>query len=270
VPASSPDRYFQANGLRLRYRDQGQGPALILIHGWTLDLDMWDALAEALAANHRVIRADRRGFGLSEGYPSITGDAADLKALCAQLGIARTAVLGMSQGARSALQFAGDHPELTRCIILDGPPYLGPPDPGGTPPDVPFQHYCEVARTKGMQAFLDEWRTHPLARLHTTDAAAHALIERMLSRYPGKDLTAAPPATDAPPRMPAFESLQMPLLVINGEYDIDSRKRLAAYLSQTVRGVECVRIAGAGHLCTLDNPAAYEETVSRFLANNPS
>ena len=40
------DRYFTADGARLRYRDEGSGPALLLVHGWTLDLEMWDALTE--------------------------------------------------------------------------------------------------------------------------------------------------------------------------------------------------------------------------------
>src|SRR5471030_2146970 len=99
------DRYFAADGARLRYRDEGSGPALLLVHGWTLDLEMWNALSAALRADFRVVRFDRRGFGLSSGEPGVELDIADLAALCRHLGLERVALVGMSQGARAVLGF---------------------------------------------------------------------------------------------------------------------------------------------------------------------
>lgn len=52
------DRELSLPHARLRYRDEGAGPALLLIHGWTLDLDMWEPQARALADAYRVIRFD--------------------------------------------------------------------------------------------------------------------------------------------------------------------------------------------------------------------
>ncbi len=40
---TSPDHYLTVEGVRLRYRDEGQGPAVLLVHGWTLDLEMWES-----------------------------------------------------------------------------------------------------------------------------------------------------------------------------------------------------------------------------------
>src|SRR4029077_12808761 len=84
------DRYLDINGARIRYREVGSGPAVVLVHGWTLDLQMWDSQSAALQASYRVIRYDRRGFGLSTGTPSIEADFADLEAICRRLGTGRT------------------------------------------------------------------------------------------------------------------------------------------------------------------------------------
>jgi len=46
-----PDLYLDVDGARLRYRDEGHGAVLILVHGWMLDLDMWEAQAAALSAD---------------------------------------------------------------------------------------------------------------------------------------------------------------------------------------------------------------------------
>src|SRR6516164_527412 len=102
-PTPAADRFLVVNGARLRYRDEGCGPALLLVHGWTLDLEMWDPQVRALRNTFRLIRPDRRGHGRSDGIPAPQRDSEDLEALCDQLALARVAVVGMSQGARAAL-----------------------------------------------------------------------------------------------------------------------------------------------------------------------
>ncbi|HEY4973605.1 MAG TPA: alpha/beta fold hydrolase, partial [Steroidobacteraceae bacterium] len=94
VDERAVDRYFNADGARLRYRDEGAGPAVLLVHGWTLDLAMWDSLVAALRSSFRVIRLDRRGFGLSSGRPSIERDVADVDALWGHLALREAALVG--------------------------------------------------------------------------------------------------------------------------------------------------------------------------------
>src|SRR5437763_17179012 len=102
MPASSPapgarfpDRYVGAEGARLRYRDEGEGPPVVLVHGWTLDLELWDPQVDALRSAFRLVRLDRRSHGQSGGVPAPGHDALDLAALCRYLGLARVALLGM-------------------------------------------------------------------------------------------------------------------------------------------------------------------------------
>ena len=116
-------RELQLPGARLRYRDDGAGRAVVFVHGWTLDLDVWDPQL-ALAAELRVVRYDRRGFGLSSGIPSLDSDIDDLRALLDALGVVSPLLVGMSQGARVVLEFAARHPGVASGLVLDGPPPL--------------------------------------------------------------------------------------------------------------------------------------------------
>src|SRR5690242_14341866 len=92
-------------GARLRYRDEGQGRDMVFVHGWTLDLDVWEPQAP-LASHLRMVRYDRRGFGFSTGQPSLAADVADLRVLIERLGVNSPLLVGMSQGARVVLEFA--------------------------------------------------------------------------------------------------------------------------------------------------------------------
>jgi pimeloyl-ACP methyl ester carboxylesterase len=90
----------------------------------------------------------------------------------------------------------------------------------------------------------------------------------MIARYPGKDLI------DLTPR-PAFftpaqliASISIPVLLIGGEFDLESRKRFAEDLKLQLPQAERALVPGSGHLCNLDNPLAYNSAVRDFLARH--
>lgn len=262
----SADRYFTSNGARLRYRDEGHGPALVLVHGWTLDLDMWEPQVAALRGAFRVIRLDRRGFGLSSGRPALDRDVADLDALCRHLALGRVAFIGMSQGARAVLGFAAAAPARVSCLVLDGPPDVD--GAAATDDDVPLAHYRALVRTSGIDAFRREWADHPLTRLRTSDPDARRLLDSMIARYQGRDLLedhAAGGGAAGPIRL---ECVAVPALLITGEYDLASRTNSADALAQRLPYAERAAIPDAGHLPNLDNPDAYNSLVRAFLSRH--
>ncbi len=267
-PQATTDCHFTVAGARLRYRDEGSGPALLLVHGWTLDLTMWNALSAALRARFRVIRLDRRGFGLSSGQPSLERDIADLDALWGHLALERAALLGMSQGARVALGLAASSARKISCLVLDGPPDVVRDENAGDD-EVPLARYRALARAQGMEAFRRQWSTHPLIQLRTGDRNAHQLLRAILSRYPGSDLlqAAAPIAASAgPTAVPLHpESITIPVLVISGAHDLERRVKSADLLAQRFACAERAVVADAGHLPNLDNPVAYNNLVRAFL-----
>jgi len=262
------DRYFATDGARLRYRDEGRGPAVLLVHGWALDLQMWDALAGALRDEFRVVRWDRRGFGLSSGTPDLQRDVADLQSLRRHLALRDVALLGMSQGARAVLRLAMTAESALSCLVLDGPPDVEREpagDDGTADLDVPLAHYRALARSGGVEVVRVEWAKHALMQLRTVEPATRELLNAMLRRYPGIDLMQGGRAADSSAGRWHPESIATPALVITGEYDLGSRVQAADLLARRLPAAERAVIRNAGHLTALDHPEAYNNLVRAFL-----
>lgn len=259
------DRYFHANGVRLRYRDQGEGAGVVLVHAWTLDLEVWDAQAAELSRSLRVVRLDRRGFGLSEGLPDPAADPGDLAALLDHLRLPAAAFVGMSQGARAVLGLALQAPQRVDCLVLDGLPGDAVGLAADARADYSLDEFRRLARSGGLAAFREAWRRHPLARLHGDSREASRRLEQMLARFPGRELLGPVPAAPAAPDPRALVRLSMPVLVINGELDLESRRLAGERLCALLPHAERVLLAGAGHLAALDRPAAYTATLQSFL-----
>jgi len=259
----APDSHFESGDARLRFRDEGEGEALVLVHGWTLDLEMWDAQAAEFSRTMRVIRYDRRGHGLSGGMPGAAEDAGDLLALLDRLQVPRATVVGMSQGARTALAFALERPERVAGLVLDGPPDFRAG--AGRDERSPVARFRELARTGGLEAFRAAWRDDPLMRLHSGDRAATALVAQALSRYRGLDLLDEAPAAAPALDERAIAGLAMPVLIVVGERDTDQRRAAAAWLQGLLPRADRALIADAGHLPNLDRPREYGEALRQFL-----
>jgi 3-oxoadipate enol-lactonase len=249
----------------LRVRDQGAGATIIFIHGWTLDLDSWEPQAAAFASSHRVVRYDRRGFGLSEGQPGRAADAEDLDRLVEQLGPGAVTLVGVSQGARVALGFALRHPERVSALVLDGPPdEVGDAENTGDE-DFSIGEYRRLVAEQGVDAFRRAWRGHPLMRLHSADAEARNLVARMLDRYPARDLVGASEPPPPPAGIEALARFQKPVLVVNGEFDTTIRRRAGEALARALPFAKRVVVPGAGHLPNLDAPRAYNDALRAFI-----
>jgi len=262
-PTHAADQFVVANGIRLRFRDEGRGPAVLLVHGWTLDLEMWDPQVSALRDSFRLVRLDRRGHGLSRGIPAPERDSEDLAALCKHLGLRRVALLGMSQGVRGVLGLACAAPEQVDALILDGPPPLD----AVSDPEVPLERYAALVRTRGIEAIREEWARHPLMQLRTRNPKTRALLAAMIARYPGEDLRRAVSRGEAGAR-PPLESLSSPTLVLSGAYDLASRKRSAWQLTTRLSHAELAEIPGAGHMPNLDRPDTYSRLYREFLTHH--
>src|SRR5260370_42180588 len=105
---------------------------------------MWEPQVGALSDSFRLIRFDRRGYGLSSGTPSLADDAADVQALCRHLAVRRAAFVGMSQGARILHRLAGAIPESSCCLLFDGAPDMRPGGYLTSAQDVPLAEYAAV------------------------------------------------------------------------------------------------------------------------------
>jgi 3-oxoadipate enol-lactonase len=265
-PTHPADHFVSINGTRLRYRDEGRGPAVLLVHGWTLDLEMWDPQVSALRDTFRLIRLDRRGHGLSDGTPSPERDSEDLGGLCEHLGLMRVALIGMSQGVRGVLGYACAAPTQVSALILDGPPALG----FESDPEVPLQRYAALVRTHGIEAFRREWAHHPLMVLRTRNPEMQALLAAMIERYLGNDLEPQASRAELAAARVRLEAVAARALVLSGEYDLPGRRQAAQQLAARLSDAEVAVIPGAGHLPNLDSPDAYSKLCRAFLVRHCS
>jgi 3-oxoadipate enol-lactonase len=253
------DRILARDGASLRWRLEGEGPALVLLHGWALDLEYWDPLAALLARQFTVLRFDRCGFGLSEGIPDVSRNVGDLAALLGAAQIGRAALVGMSQGARLALHFACRHPSQVRGVLLDGAPALD------AEPEIPAFEYRRLLEQHGIDAVRAALRDHPLMHLQRDDPAMHQLLEGILGRYRGLDLLH--PRPRSPP--PQFATLDVPVLILNGSLDSAERRDAGRKLQAGIPHARRVELRSAGHLALLDDPAGYAGAVIAFDATLP-
>jgi haloacetate dehalogenase len=114
------DRSLPGGG-SVHARAGGEGPAVLLLHGWPQTHAMWHPIAPALAREHTVVLPDLRGYGRStapEGDLTFRAMAADVHALMTGLGHERYHVVGHDRGARVTHRLAFDQPGAVRSVAL--------------------------------------------------------------------------------------------------------------------------------------------------------
>ncbi|HEY5926643.1 MAG TPA: TIGR04551 family protein [Kofleriaceae bacterium] len=119
TPASAT--FVDVDGVHVHYREQGQGPAVVLIHGYGASLEAWAGVAPVLAAQHRVVAVDLKGFGWTsrpDGDYSPAAQAQLVWRVLDKLGVSDVAIVGHSWGSSVALAMAVAQPARTRQVAL--------------------------------------------------------------------------------------------------------------------------------------------------------
>ncbi|MGE0595565.1 MAG: alpha/beta fold hydrolase [Hyphomonadaceae bacterium] len=253
VPVQGGDLLCETAGPRDSVR-----PALLFLHGWTLDHRMWAPQLRALCVDRLCVAPDRRGFGRSNAPAAVAMEHEDIAHILDALGVARAIVVGMSQGGRPALEFALAQPERTAALVLQGARF-GAAD---TRPEIPVDDYIALIRAGRLDAMKALWRAH--AMMQTTSAEARATAEAILADYDGRDLLAAPAAA-AQLDAAAVAGIEAPALIVTGAHDTPGRHVAAAALAAALPNAQKIEIADAGHLCNLDQPEAYNAVLTDFL-----
>ena len=264
IYARPPSVFVDILGVRLHLRDTGPrtAPAVILLHGFGSSLQTWDEWARDLEQDHRVVRYDLPGFGLTGADPS--GDYTDargikvLVALMDRLGLARASIIGNSMGGRIAWTFAAQHPERTDKLVLISPDGFASPDMGyGIAPKVPVM----------MRALPYVLPTSMLrASLAPAYANAATITDVLFARY--RDMMLAPGVRRAilsrmgqqrlVDPVPFLRRIAVPTLVMWGEKDgMIPFSNAADYMSALPHGT-LAALPGIGHIPQEETPATVE------------
>jgi pimeloyl-ACP methyl ester carboxylesterase len=266
-PISESARVTPADDDLLSFEDVGRGPALVLVHGFPLDREMWWPQIERLSPTHRVIAVDLRGFGQSPnaGAPSLSmrRHAADVVAVLDALELDQVALLGFSMGGYVALALAEFYPERLRSLVLA--------HTRATPDSA-------AART-ARQRSITEVEEHGVAALSRElpekllAAGAPSVLRQsvaaMIDRQePAAVVAALRGMAERQDRTEVAAGLSMPVLVVSGSADQMVPSAEALGLHATIPGSEWFEFFGAGHLSNLERPDGFAAVVSRFLAQN--
>jgi pimeloyl-ACP methyl ester carboxylesterase len=285
LPAGFTDtftsRYIDTGDLRLHAVIGGDGPPLLLIHGWPETWYAWRLLMPALARDFEVIAVDQRGRGLSDrpagGYDTATL-ADDMVALMDALGHERFAVVGHDTGFAIGYALAADHPERVERVALaeiPGSPGAAPSPPVFVPAPIndrlwhlPFNRLSKINEqlVQGREDIFFGWEF---------DAAANKLPDETIAYYVSQltdpdalrasfEWYRALDATIAQDAERKQRRLAMPVLAIGGAASFGDH--VADAMRLVADDVESVVIPGAGHFVAEEAPDAMLEALTGFLA----
>jgi pimeloyl-ACP methyl ester carboxylesterase len=243
------------DGVQIYYEVHGEGPVILLSHGYSSTSGMWAGQIEPLSKTHKLIIWDMRGHGQSD-YPadqaaySEEATIADMAALLDLVGAKTAIVGGLSLGGYMSLAFNRSHPDRVSALLIfdTGPGYRNDEAREGW-------NRTSIARAErferdGLSALGNASAEVRIVRHRSADGLAKAARGMLTQRDPSV--------------MNSLATIAVPSLVVVGANDTPF---LAAsdYMAAKIPGAKKVVIPDAGHAANIDQPAAFNRAVVEFL-----
>ena len=257
-----------AGHVALAYEEAGSGPAVVLVHGFTLDRRMWDDQVPALLdAGYRVLRYDLRGHGESDAPPTgytAEDHADDLARLLDLLGVAAPHLVGLSLGGAVIAAYAERHPQRTRSLTLID----------AVLPGLPFgEEMTAILRELNRRALAgdlpgalhEHWATSRLFHPTNADAALAARLRPMMDRFSGVQFYDRAAPREGPAIAERLPAIHAPALVLVGELDMEDFHSYARAYAERLPDARLQVIPGAGHMANMDQPEAINAAMLTFL-----
>ena len=255
----------ELNGTEIRYLDEGEGPALVLLHSAVCDLTMWDEVAADLTRDHRVLRLDLRGFGQSPMPPGAFSWVDDLRALLDEVGVERPRRRRLlvrrpdrarlhARGARARRRARARlrrRPGAAAVARDGGVPRRGEPARGGGRAGGGRRSERAYVASSGRAA-----KTMP-SRRSCGGASPRCSAATSSAKHADEAAGAEGPENEAGP--PAAEHLievDAPTLVVIGTGDQPGMVETAHVLAAEIPHAQLVEFEGAAHFPSLEGPGA--------------
>ena len=251
---------------RMAIECDGEGEAVLMIHGLGGTSNIWTPVLPALA-RHRTIRPDLPGSGRShrvEGALTIGRFVEAMQRVCALLGLDRVHVAAHSLGTIVALHLAVTAPRLVRSLALFGP-LASPPDAARAG----IRARGAKARDEGeagMQAIADTLLTTAVSgETRTRRPVAVAAVRELLMRQcPDGYARTCEALADAQPA--AVDAITCPTLLVTGDEDTVSPAQSVRQLGGRISGARVEVLPRCGHWTPIEKPAECEDLLKRFYA----
>jgi proline iminopeptidase len=284
--------FITAGNARLHFRDIGEGPSIVVLHGGPdFDYDYLLPELDRLAERFRVIYYDQRGRGRSAdgvrpGDVTVESEMDDLEHVRRHFGLESMAVLGHSWGGVLAMEYASRHPErLTHLILMNTAPashedaqafrrHLRSSRPAGDLERMQFLAATAEFRAGDLDVESEYYRIHYRPALHAPELL-DLLVPRLRMNFtPERVLTAraiedrlyeqtwSSPEYDL---LPKLRRLAAPTLVIHGANDFVP-VALAAHVAEAIPGARLAVLPQCGHFAYLEAPDAVVQHVRDLFA----
>ena len=249
---------------------RGQGPDLVLLHGWGLNLRVWDGLASVLEKSFRIIAVDLPGHGRSEWNPKARTPAEQAWHIHATLASVsdRYSLLGWSLGGQIALDLAAAMPgSVERLVLVATTPRFaaGPDWPHGMPASV-LQKMATQLRTNYKRTVNDflELQVRGSVASEKVLADLQASLFAHGEAHP-KSLVSGLATLESSDLRPMLNLVRMPTLVIAGQYDRVTLPAASHALADALPDARYVEIRRAAHAPFLSHTAEFAALVTSFL-----
>jgi pimeloyl-ACP methyl ester carboxylesterase len=246
------------DGVHIYYETHGEGPVILLTHGYSATAGMWKGQIAPLSQHHKLVLWDMRGHGQSD-YPedqsqySEQATVADMLALLDEVGAKRAIVGGLSLGGYMSLAFYRAHPErVSSLLIID------------TGPGFKNDQAREAWNTYALET-ADRFERQGLEPLQSASAeratAAHRSADGLARAARGM-------LTQRDDRvMRILPEIKAPSLIVVGGED-KPFLNASDYMAAKIPGSRKVVIPGAGHAANIDQPEAFNRAVLDFLGKS--
>lgn len=249
--------YIERGGVKVYYESHGEGQPLLLSHGYSAASQMWQGQVNAFPG-YRIVTWDMRGHGQTDSPDdqslySEEHTVDDMAAILHELGITKAVIAGLSLGGYMSLAFNVKYPRMVRALMLfdTGPGYKNPVGRDGW--NQTAMKRAEVFEAKGLDALGASAEVR--ASTHRSAAGLAKAARGMLAQFDARIIESLP-------------AIAVPTLVLVGEND---QPFLGAtdYMAAKIPGALKAVIPNAGHASNIDQPAAFNEAVTGFLASLP-
>jgi pimeloyl-ACP methyl ester carboxylesterase len=270
-------------GVKIHYASLGEGPLVVMIHGFPDFWYTWRHQMDALSGQFQVVAIDQRGYNLSDKPKGVENYdlrllVGDVAAVIRQIGRDRATIVGHDWGGMVAWQFAMNLPQMTQNLVI-----LDLPHPNGllrelrsNPEQIKNSQYARnfqrlpiadptVFFGRPMTAeTLSSWVKDPEARKRYVEAFARSDFDAMLNYY--KRNYPATSGADLPPA-PEFPKVKAPVLMFHGLDDFAlHRDGLAGTWNWVEKDLTLVTIPGAGHFVQQDAADLVTSTMKWWLS----
>jgi len=249
----------------MAYTDQGEGEAVLLIHGFCETKDIWNGLMPGLTAKYRVIAVDSLGFGDSApeaGFSfSMRSQAEAILLLLKELAISRCAWIGHSMGGYISLEAAGMQPDIVAGLLL-----LHSTASADTPERKDNRNKTIEVVKRTPELFIREFYYNLFAPGRKAEFAdeIETFKKEAANIDPAYIIGTLEGLRDRPGYIDVLNNLSVPVFYIIGRHD-QILPADALVEQATAAGAEYAVLENSGHMGMLEEPGATEAGVMRAL-----